>query len=527
MSTGAAYLPIDENCPAERLSFILADSDAHLLITTSRLSSSLQRSTPIPIIEIDRIRERESNGEPASIRNELDPHSLAYLIYTSGSTGQPKGVEITHEGLSHLIAWHNRTFEITHEDRASQIAGLSFDAAVWEIWPYLASGATLCIPQSNIRQDPVGLQQWLVDENITVAFVPTVLTERLIEMEWPSKTKLRLLLTGGDALRKQPRKGLPFAVVNNYGPTECTVVATSGYVSPQDGNAFCGVPSIGGPITHTEVHIVTADLREVTRGQAGELCIGGPSLARGYRNRPELTAERFIPNPFHAAPHARLYRTGDLVRMSEDGQIHFLGRLDDQVKIRGYRIEPNEVTLALHRHPAVSQCVVVGRGEGEEKQLVAYIVPSRTGPVSYAEIREFLGKTLPDYMLPSAFVTLNELPLNENGKIDYAALPTPRRGDTPALESPESPSTNTERQIAAMVRNLLAVEEIGIKDNFFLFGGHSLFGAQLIARLAKRFKVEVPLRTIFESPTVASLAAQVERLRSEQIHPQGETQGQR
>jgi len=515
ISAGAAYLPVDQNDPAERLLYMMADSGARVLITTSQLCRAIHVPGSVRVIDIDRNQEGEEDAGTLPVAADADPDDLAYLIYTSGSTGHPKGVEITHRGLSNLIDWHNRAFDISHKDRGSQVAGLSFDAAVWEIWPYLVSGATLCIPENCDRRDPLRLKEWLVEERITVAFVPTVLAEQLAQMTWPRKTALRLLLTGGEALRAYPRKGLPFTLVNNYGPTECTVVTTSGPI-PGDGDCS-SVPAIGRPIADAEIYILGEDLKRLEPGQTGEICIGGPSLARGYHNRPELTAEKFIPNPFDTAPGARLFRTGDLAKIREDGQIQFLGRLDDQVKIRGFRIEPNEIAVAISRIPAVGQCVVVARGgDSAEKQLIAYIVPRGAVAISQSEIREVLGKTVPDYMIPSGFVCLDELPLNANGKIDRAALPPPSRTNAPGLDAPVLPRTALERQIAAIVRNLLKLDEIGVEDNFFLLGGHSLLGAQLIGRLRERFNVEVPLLALFESPTVASLAAQIGRFVSEQ-----------
>src|SRR4051794_5588619 len=355
MSAGAAYLPIDENCPAERVSFMVEDSGARLLITSSHISPSLRAVSSIVIAEIDRVE--KLSGIKAYRMDSLGPDNRAYIIYTSGSTGEPKGVELAHRGLSNLVVWHNQTFRIGHQDRASQIAGLSFDAAVWEIWPYLAAGATLCIPDSDVRKDPLRLQKWLIGEKITTAFAPTVSAERLIQLDWPRKTALRLLLTGGDALRNYPRKDLPFALVNNYGPTECTVVATSGPIPPD--HCACTPPPIGRPIRHTETYVLGEDLRPVKPGQSGELYIGGPSLAIGYRNRPQLTAERFISNPFRLAGSDRLYRTGDLVRIGEDGQFYFVGRVDDQVKIRGFRIEPNEIAATILPPPC---CLSGSRG---------------------------------------------------------------------------------------------------------------------------------------------------------------------
>jgi amino acid adenylation domain-containing protein len=511
MRAGATYLPIDQNCPPERLSFMIADSGARLLITTSRHRSELQVNSSIPLIEVDRLQIDQTCTETLPEFLDAEPDDLAYLIYTSGSTGEPKGVEITHRGLSNLIAWHTRAFEISPTDRASQVASLSFDAAAWEIWPYLSAGSVLCIPEDGVRHAPVRLHRWLVEERITVAFAPTVVAESLSQMEWPSKTRLRLLLTGGEALRNYPRTNLPFTLVNNYGPTECTVVTTSGPVSA--GGDYSSAPPIGRPIDKVELFILGEDLKPLPPGQTGEICVGGPSLARGYHNLPELTAEKFIPNPFDSTPGARLYRTGDLATIREDGQIQFVGRLDDQIKIRGYRVEPNEIALAICRNPAVRQCVVLGRGDHDgEKQLIAYIVPSGDVVFGPEEIWTFLRKSLPDYMIPSGFICLDELPLSANGKINLAALPQPGPANIARLEAPDLPRTEREGQITTMVLNLLKLDQIGREENFFVLGGHSLLGAELIAHLREQFNVEISLRALFESPTVAGIAAEVGHL---------------
>ena len=284
---GAAYLPVDQNCPAERMLSMIADSGARVLITTPQLCPEIHASGSVAVIDVGTGLAGEGDLEVLPGGDGAD--DLAYMIYTSGSTGQPKAVEVTHRGLLNLIDWHIQAFKISRRDRASQVARLSFDAAVWEIWPYLVSGATLVIPESRDRQDPARLKEWLLLERITVAFAPTVIAERLSNMEWPRKTALRLLLTGGEALRAYPGKGLPFTLINNYGPTECTVVTTSGPV-PSEGNCS-SPPAIGRPIAHVQVHILGSDLKPVGQGETGEICIGGPGLARGYHNRTELTAE--------------------------------------------------------------------------------------------------------------------------------------------------------------------------------------------------------------------------------------------
>jgi amino acid adenylation domain-containing protein len=355
---------------------------------------------------------------------DVGPSNLAYLIYTSGSTGKPKGVEISFANLHHLIRWHTEAFGVTARDRASCVAGLGFDAAVWEIWPYLTAGACLSLPDETSRTSPDTLRDWLVAERISIAFVPTPLAERMITSRWPTDTALRFLLTGGDTLQVAPIADLPFAVVNNYGPTECTVVATSGIVNPaNDGDAT--VPSIGRPIAGTTIHILDEDGRPVSAGQMGEIFIGGTGVGRGYHHRPDLTAERFVPDvlsPVH--PGARLYRTGDVGRLLPNGEIAFHGRLDSQVKLRGHRVELGEISATLNRHPLIEQSAVIVRGADSQRQLVAYVVPKSGTCPAAADLREFLASRLPDYMQPSTFIAISSLPLSASGKLDSAMLPS-------------------------------------------------------------------------------------------------------
>jgi acyl carrier protein len=342
------------------------------------------------------------------------------------------------------------------------------------------------------------------------------MAERLMELAWPDDTPLRVMLTGGDALHRYPPAGLPFELVNNYGPTECTVVATSGSVRP--GSDAGEPPSIGRPITGVRVHVMDAHLHEVADGTPGELCVAGVSVARGYRNHPELTAGRFIPEARAADPAARMYRTGDLGRRLPGGDIAFLGRLDDQVKVRGYRIEPGEITHALKREPGVLDAVVVARDEGEDgKRLVAYWVAADASAPRAEDLVGRLRRRLPDYMVPSALVRLDAFPLTPNGKIDRAALPPPGETSASSSERFVEPRTAVERDVAAILAPLLGVERVSVAANFFLLGGHSLLGTQLIARLRDHFDIELSLRALFEAPTVAAIATEVERLILERL----------
>ena len=289
--------------------------------------------------------------------------NLAYVIYTSGSTGEPKGAEVTYGNLLNLIFWHRSAFGVTASDRASHLAGLGFDASVWEVWPYLTAGASVALVDETTRTSPDLLRRFIVDEKINVAFVPTALAEPMIAADWPADTALRFLLTGADTLHGRPRTSLPFTLVNNYGPTECTVVATSGPIEAVGDSQE--LPPIGMPIANTKIYLLDEKRQPVAAGEVGEIYIGGTGVGRGYRNRDTLTAERFLPDPFRPVPDARMYRTGDLGRLRQDNQIGFHGRVDNQEKIRGHRVEPEEIAAALNRHSQVMSCAVVARA-GEQ-----------------------------------------------------------------------------------------------------------------------------------------------------------------
>ena len=509
LKAGAAYLPMDPANPRDRLLFMVSDSGARVVVTESALAERAGQA-PCPVLSLDRAWKDIDLREGQAPQVELRPDALAYVIYTSGSTGVPKGVEITHANLANLISWHNRVFQVTHTDHASHLAGLGFDASVWETWPYLASGASLHLANSETLASPEQLCHWLVENSITIGFVPTPLAERIIETQWPKATKLRVLLTGGDTLHTNPIAGLPFTLVNNYGPTECTVVATWTAVPARRDPV--GVPPIGAPIDNTQVYIVDENLQPVPDGTAGELFVGGANVGRGYRNHPELTTERFVANPF--APGTKLYKTGDLGRRLPNGQIAFLGRVDNQIKIRGYRIEPGEIEAAMNGHSSVAMSVVVARADGPEKYLIGYVVAN--GNLTRGELQGFLLDRLPDYMVPSVFVVLDGLPLTANGKVDYSALPPPTPENT-LRDQTAATSSETEATMAHIASELLRVSEVGPDDDFFLLGGHSLLGTQLIVRIREAFGVEIPLRTLFEQPTVRGLAAVIEQLLPEKI----------
>jgi amino acid adenylation domain-containing protein len=510
LKAGCAYVALDPSHPQARIGLMLRDSGADVLVTCEPVVAQLD-TVEASVVALDAAR-AELDLEPA-VAPAVDDHAgdLAYVIYTSGSTGAPKGVLVEHASLRNLIHWHRRAFAITAADRATQIASPAFDAAVWEVWPYLTAGASIHVPTDEVRADPVALRDWLVAERVSVSFLPTALAEVVMTLDWPAESSLRYLLTGGDALHRYPPPGLPFAVVNNYGPTEATAVATSGVVLPSPNPLRA--PSIGQPIANVRVYVVDAQLDPVAMGAPGELLIGGDGVARGYLNRPALTDEKFIPDPFSGTLGARLYRTGDLARHRPDGEIEFLGRVDEQVKIHGNRIELGEISATLHRHPAVrSSVVVVGEHASGERRLIAYVVPADGRRVDTEQLRAHLAQHLPNYMIPAAFVYLEELPLTPNGKVDRAALPAPSAANTAKPADSGRPGNELEQMLETVVAELLELDQVGVDENFFMLGGHSLLGAQLITRIGDHFDVEMSLRSLFDNPTVAGMAAEVERL---------------
>jgi amino acid adenylation domain-containing protein len=520
LKAGGAYLPLDSTLPSERLTFMLRDAAVQVVVTgdasAAKIPSGDWRS-----VHVNEEADKIGVLPPDRFLCPVTPQNLAYVIYTSGSTGEPKGVEATHGGLANLISWHCRAFNVTSKDRASHQAAVAFDAAVWEIWPYLAAGASVHIPPESCRTNPEALRDWLVEEHISITFLATPLAERMMLLPWPEQTTLRILLTGADTLHRRPAPDLPFALINNYGPTECTVVATSGRVECRDGaikdSAKMALPPIGRPIDNTQIFIVDERMQEVPAGTTGELCISGAGLARGYRNRTDLTQQKFVTNPFRSEENVscgeRIYRTGDLARLMPNGEIEFLGRMDEQIKIRGFRIEPNEIVAVLDEHPAVSASAVASReGRDDEKALVAYVVLSAETKVTGAELREHLRKRLPDYMIPGAYVRMESLPLTANGKVDLAALPAPSESNRLSEDAFAPPTGVVQERLAGIIGSLLHADRIGAHDNFFLLGGHSLLGTQLIARVNEAFGVELPLLQIFDHPTLAEMSEVIETL---------------
>nr|WP_279636042.1 non-ribosomal peptide synthase/polyketide synthase [Corallococcus terminator] len=503
LKAGGAYVPLDPAHPRERLAYLLEDARMPVVLSQRSLRDALPEG-PAHVLCLDSDWETLVAPEAGALAPAVGGQ-LAYVIYTSGSTGRPKGVEVEHASLGNLVTWHQRAYGVTAADRTTQLAGLAFDASVWEIWPTLAAGASLHLPPEEVRTAPSELVHWLTERRITVAFLPTVLAEAVVAREWPRTTALRTLLTGGDRLHRVDIEGLPFQVVNHYGPTEGTVVSTAAVV-----RASTQAPPIGQPITNMRAYVLDARLRPVPVGVGGELYVAGAGVSRGYLRRPVLTAERFIPDPFTSEPGARLYRTGDRVRWLAEGTLEFLGRADDQVKVRGFRIEPGEIEQALTLHPTVRECVVVVRDDARGgKRLVAYVVSEGATATEPSVLHAFLREQLPEYMVPSAFVVLEALPLNTSGKVDRRALPAPE-ASVSRTGHHVAPSTPTEVLLASLWAQVLGLPQVGAEDSFFELGGHSLLATQAMSRLRSAFGVELPLRALFEAPTVSRLARKVD-----------------
>ncbi|WP_367084772.1 amino acid adenylation domain-containing protein [Pseudomonas sp. HOU2] len=492
LKAGAAYVPLDPAHPAERLSYLLEDS-APIAVLTQRALRGHLPALSVPVIELDRPTWSAANIGTPKVPG-LTPANLAYVIYTSGSTGLPKGVMVEHRTLCNLVDWHADVFDLHAGSQTSSLAGFGFDAMAWEVWPALCVGATLHLaPVSEGSEDIDALLDWWRAQPLDVSFLPTPIAEYAFSRQLDHPT-LRTLLIGGDRLRQFPRQP-SFEVINNYGPTEATVVATSGRID-------AGQPlHIGKPVSNATVYLLDEQQQPVPPGVTGELYVGGAGVARGYLNRAELDAERFLRDPFSTAPGARMYRTGDLARWRADGNLEYLGRNDDQVKIRGIRIEPGEIESALASHPAVREAVVLVR----DGQLLAWF--TEQAPLDINELHAQLKNRLSSAMLPSAYVRLTALPLTANGKVDRKALPAPGPDDLIRREY-EAPQGEVEVALAQIWAEVLQVERVGRHDHFFELGGHSLLAVILIERM-RQLDLSSDVRVLFSQPTLAALAASV------------------
>jgi amino acid adenylation domain-containing protein len=516
LKAGGAYVPLDPTYPLERLRYMLENSSVRVLLTQQQLVESLaDRQAHMVCLDIDwEIVARQSEGNPAS---GVTPENLTYVIYTSGSTGFPKGVAMSHRPLSNLILWQLENSTLPQGAKTLQFTPLCFDVSFQEIFSTWCAGGMLVLISEEVRRDPVQLLGFLKLKGIARLFLPFVALQQLALVADGSETvptNLREVITAGEQLQITRQIADWFINLNNctlhnqYGPSESHVVTAFTLTgSPSDWPAL---PPIGRPITNTQIYLLDAQLQPVPIGVYGDLYIGGIALARGYFNDTDLTISRFIPHPYSDKRGSRLYKTGDCARYLPDGNIEFLGRIDKQVKIRGFRIELGEIETAIALHPTVRETVVVAREDvPDRKYLAAYIVPNQSSAIATSDLRGFLKEKLPDYMIPGAFVILDVLPLTPNGKVDRRALPAPDFQHE-LQRSLVAPKTPIEEMLASIWTDVLGIELVGVHHNFFELGGHSLLATQVISRVRDTLAVELPLRSLFESPTVASLAKRVE-----------------
>ena len=512
LAAGGAYVPLDAGYPRERLAFMIEDSRPAVLLTQERwldVLSGLPEPRPrIVCLDAEALAIDEGSSLPA-VPAAVTADNLAYAIYTSGSTGRPKGVMVSHRAISNRLLWMQREFPLAETDAVVQKTPVSFDASIWEIFVPLLAGARLVLARPGGHQDSGYLVRLIQEREATcLQLVPSMLQVFAEEPGLEGCRTLRRLWSGGealpDALARRLSTRLAVPLVNLYGPTESSIDASCW---PCDGASPGPVVPIGRPIANVEIYLLDPRLRPVPIGVPGELYIGGAGLARGYHGRPDLTAERFVPDPFGPRAGDRLFRTGDLARHRPEGVLEFLGRIDQQVKLRGFRIELGEIEQVLGEHPAVGRAVVAARTEAAGGgQLVAYVVAAGVAPQA-GELRAFLADRLPDYMVPSAFAFLDELPLTPSGKLDRLRLPDPTVEEERRHVAPRS---LTEQLLAGLWSDVLKVDTVGADDNFFELGGNSLVATQLTSRLRKVLQVEVPIRALFEAPTLRGLSARVE-----------------
>jgi amino acid adenylation domain-containing protein len=508
VKAGGAYVPLDPEYPPDRVAFMAKDTRVPVLLTQKHLVTKLIHSDA-RVICLDSEWSTIAGETSDNFNNGTTAENLAYVIYTSGSTGLPKGVMNTHRGICNRLLWMQDAYHLTEEDRVLQKTPFSFDVSVWEFfWPLL-TGARLIVARPGGHKDSSYLVKLIREQGITTLhFVPSMLEVFLDDNDVEKCSNLKRVICSGEALPYELQERfftkLPAELHNLYGPTEAAVDVTYWACKRHDSRRI--VP-IGYPVANTKLYILDTHFQPVPIGVPGELYIGGVQVARGYLNRPELNAEKFIPDPFSKHQEGRLYRTGDVARYLPGGEIEYLGRTDHQVKIRGFRIELGEIEAALGEHEGVRQAVVMAREDTPgDKQLVAYMVPEGDRIPSVSELRQYLGEKLPEYMVPGAFVMLEVFPLSPNGKIDRKALPVPELHRLTTGSDYVAPQTDFERTIASIWQSVLHVEKIGINDNFFDLGGHSLRMAQVHSRLREKLQRDLSMLDMFKYPTINSLA---------------------
>ena len=513
LKAGGAYVPLDPDFPRERLQYMLEDAGVAVLLTQSRLARDLPPHGA-EVLCLDRCADelgRESTARPDS---GATAQNLAYVIYTSGSTGRPKGALLQHRSVVNCLEWMQRAYRLDESDRFLFKTTLNFDPSVWEFfWP-LMTGAQVVVARPDAQSHPASLVETIITHGATVVYlVPSMLSLFLEERRVEEISSLRYVICGGESLTREVverfHERLPGVELHHsYGPTEATIAASETVCARQSPRR---VMPIGRPLANTRLYVLDERMQPVPSGVAGELYIGGECVGRGYLNRPALTAERFVPDPFAAETGARLYRTGDLVRYLSDGQLEFTGRCDEQVKIRGMRIEPGEVEAVLGEQEGVREAAVVAHSARRrgDKRLVAYVTPEPGRILSAEGLRHGLREQLPEYMVPSTFVMLDEMPLLPSGKVDRRRLPAPDASRAATADGYVAPRNTVEELVAGIWAELLGVERVGAEDNFFDLGGHSLLATRVVSLVREMFGVELPVRGLFEAPTVGGMARQI------------------
>ncbi len=511
LKAGGAYVPIDPAYPQDRIEYMIEDSGLNIILTQEAIKERLP-SDKATLIALDSQWSKIEKFKDSNPAIALDPENLAYLIYTSGSTGKPKGTMLRHRGACNLANAQIDAFKVKEGSRIMQFSSLSFDAATWEFIMATLSGSALILTSRETIAAGQELVKLMADQKVTTITIPPSVLAVLPQEPLPD---LNTLITAGEAVSGElvDQWGKDRTFFNAYGPTETTVCASMHKCTGD----YPGGPPIGRPINNFKLYILDRNMQPVPVGVPGELCMGGIGLARGYLNRPDLTAEKFIPDHYSGESGARMYRSGDLVRYLPDGEIEFLGRIDHQVKIRGFRIELGEIESVLDNHEIIKDVVVLAREDRPgDKRLAAYVVPKDGNTIDTTNLRDYLRERMPEYMVPSAIMSLDELPLTPNGKIDRKALPVPELSRDELSSEFVAPRNEDEEKLTAIVGELLNIKKVGVHDNFFELGGHSLLATQFMSRLRETFGVELPLRTLFERPTVAEIAEAVERAEKEE-----------
>jgi nonribosomal peptide synthetase DhbF len=513
---GGAYVPLEPTYPDERVNLIMQDAEIRFLVTGRRLVDQ-NRDESLQVIDLDKAREAIAQQSTENIQAQLTPDHAAYVIYTSGSTGKPKGVVVTHRTLHNLFNAVDENLRFNSSDVWTMFHSYAFDFSVWEIWGALIHGGRLVIVPYLVARAPEEFCDLVYREGVTIlsqtpsAFQYFMRAHEALDLR--NKLKLRAVIFGGEMLEFQGLErwfahygdGLP-QMINMYGITETTVHTTYQRVTRKDLVEGSG-SLIGGPLANVRIYVLNEYLQPAPLGVLGELYVGGAGVARGYLNLPGLTAQRFVPDPFARQPGSRMYKTGDLARWTRDGNLEFGGRADQQVKIRGFRIELGEIEAALRGHPEVAQAVVIARtASNGEKQLLGYVVPSPQATVDPSSLRHRVARVLPDYMVPAAIVQLDKVPLTVNGKVDFKALPDPEFQPSKGYRAPR---TVEEKTLCSLFDEVLGLKQVGIDDNFFEIGGHSLLAIRLVGRIRATFSMELSIRNLFEAPTVAGLAARL------------------